>query len=98
MNSPIGTPAARPVRMPFSRVRSSSADGRPCTGPPPAARGGGGAGGAGWGPGWGSVLSGPDQGGDADHRGDEHADGEEIASHRAHAPLLAAAVGGSPRP
>src|SRR5512132_3972591 len=65
MNRAVGTPAARPVRMPVSRVRSSSPVGR--------ARGG-------------SVLSGPDQGGDADHRGDEDADGEEIASHRAHAP------------
>src|SRR5215218_11282769 len=71
MNSPVGTPAPRPLRMPASRVRSSSEPGRPWTG---------------------SVLSGPDQGGDADHRGHEDPDGEEITSHRAHAPLLAVAV------
>src|SRR4029453_7501979 len=80
MNRPIGTPAARPLRMPASRVRSSSEPGKPWTGSP----------GVAWDDG-GSVLSGPDQGGDTDHRGHEDPDGEEVASHRAHAPLLAVA-------
>src|SRR5215211_6384007 len=89
MNRPAGTPAPRPLRIPASRVRSNSEPGRPWTGPPGAARGD--SSGRPGRPDGGSVLSGPDQGGDADHRGHEDPDGEEIASHRAHAPLLAVA-------